>query len=234
MNYILKLKLKLKHLHNRLLHSEPNKNRISILFLLTLLIISWMLTQAVKIHAANPGKIQEGIAREIIRFHVIANSDSDEDQELKIQVKDALVDYLKPSLKNTKDIEDAQSIISEMLPSIQSMATHIIEENGYKYNVTASLSSSYFPMKVYGNYTFPPGQYEALQVRIGNSEGRNWWCLMFPPLCFVDETYNIVDEDGEEKLEYLLTEEELDALKNEKVPMKIRLKIFDYIKKLFN
>lgn len=235
MSSITKFTLKLKHLHNKLLHSELNKNQIGILlFLLVLLISSWVLTQAVKIHAANPDKIQEGIAKEIIRFHVIANSDSDGDQQLKYQIKDALVEYLQPHLKDAKNIEDAHEIISDMLPLIQNKAAHVIEEKGYKYDVTASISSSYFPMKVYGDYTFPPGHYEALQVRIGNSLGKNWWCVMFPPLCFVDETYSIVDEDGEEKLKHLLTEEEFDALKNKQAPIKIRFKIFDSIKKLFS
>lgn len=228
------IKLKLKYLHNKLLHSDRNNNQIRILFLLLLLISSWLLTQAVNIHAANSDRIQESIAKEIIRFHVIANSDSDEDQQLKYQVKDALVQYMQPYLKEAKNIEEAREIILDMLPLIQNVASHVIEENDYKYDVTASILSSYFPMKVYGDYTFPPGQYEALQVRIGNAQGRNWWCVIFPPLCFVDETYSIVDEDGEEKLEYLLTEEEFDELKNEKVPIKIKLKIIESIKKLFS
>lgn len=234
MGTISKYKLKLKHLHSKILSSEPNKNHIGILFLLALLITSWALSHVVKIHAANPAQIQEGIAKEIIRFHVIANSDSNDDQYLKHLVKDTLVQYLKPYLKDAKDVEEAQEIIINMLPLIQNKAGHVIEEKGYKYDVTASLSATYFPMKVYGDYTFPPGQYEALQVRIGNSEGRNWWCVMFPPLCFVDETYSIVDEEGEEKLKHLLTEEEFETLKDKQVPIKIRFKIFESIRKLFS
>ncbi len=217
-----------------MLHTNQSRNQIRILFLLVLLTSSWVLTQAVQIHAANSDRVQEGIAREIIRFHVVANSDSDEDQELKYLVKDALVQFLNPYLKDAKNINESRDIISELLPLIQNTAAHVIEENGYKYSIAASFSPCYFPIKVYGDYTFPPGYYEALQVKIGKSEGKNWWCVMFPPLCFVDETYNIVDEDGEEKLEYLLSEEEFDALKNEKVPIKIRLKIIDYIKNLFS
>lgn len=217
-----------------MLHTNQNKNQIHILFLLVLLTSSWVLTQAVQIHAANSDRVQEGIAKEIIRFHVVANSDSDEDQQLKYLVKDALVQSLNPYLKDAKSINESRDIISELLPLIQNTAAHVIEESGHKYSITASLSPCYFPIKVYGDYTFPPGYYEALQVKIGKSEGKNWWCVMFPPLCFVDETYNIVDEDGEEKLEYLLSEEEFDALKNEKVPIKIRLKIIDYIKNLFS
>lgn len=227
------IKLKLKNIHNKLLRSDRSSDKTSIVLLLLLLISSWILTQAVNIQAANPDRLQKGIAKEIIRFHVIANSDSDDDQRLKYQVKDALVEYLQPYLKDAKDIEEAQAIITDMLSSIKNVAIHIIEERGYKYSVTVSLLPCNFPMKVYGDYTFPPGQYEALQVQIGDAKGKNWWCVMFPPLCFVDETYSIVDENGKEKLEYLLTEEEFDILKNNKIPIKIRFKIFDSIKKLF-
>ena len=119
------------------------------------------------------------------------------------------------------------------MPAIRETAERVISENGYDCGYSL-LASSYFPMKVYGDYTFPPGNYEALQVRIGDAEGKNWWCVMFPPLCFIDETYCIIDEDGEEKLEFLLTEEELEMLKTKKMPVKIRFKLFSLIRKLFD
>lgn len=226
-------KLTLRFIHTRNSISDRNNSRIRILFLLILLISSWILTHAIQIYATNPKKLQEGIANEIVRFHVIANSDSDEDQYLKYQVKDTLVQSLQPYLKDVNDINEAQIIIKEKLPYIKDVAKQVIDENGYSYPVTASLSACYFPLKVYGEYTFPPGTYEALQVRIGDAQGKNWWCVMFPPLCFVDETYSVVDEESEEKLKHLLTEEEFDELKNSKVPIKIKFKLLETIKKLF-
>lgn len=233
MNGKLYSKLALKLIHTKNSISDRNSNRIGVFLLLILLILSWILTQAVQIYATNPKKLQEGIASEIVRFHVIANSDSDEDQHLKYQVKDTLVQSLHPYLKDVKDINEAQNIINEQLPYIRYVAEQVIEENGYSYPVIASLSACYFPMKVYGEYTFPPGTYDALQVRIGDAQGQNWWCVMFPPLCFVDETYSIIDEDSEEKLKHLLTEEEFEELKNSKVPIKIKFKLLEAIKKLF-
>ncbi len=221
-------------IHNKVLLSNRSKNRMGILLLLILLISAGVLNHAIRIYAANQQNLQEGIAENIIRFHVIANSDSDKDQQLKYQVKDALVQALYPYLKDAKDIEEAQNIITEKLPLIHEVAKGVIEDRGYSYPVRAALSDCYFPMKVYGDYTFPPGTYEALQVRIGDASGKNWWCVMFPPLCFVDETYSIVHEDSGEKLKYLLTEEEFDALNNNKIPVKIRFKLFDAIKKLFD
>lgn len=227
-----RVKSRLNSLHTTILHTDKYA-QMRIMFLLILLSLSWIFTQAVQIHAINNSQLQEGIAKEIIRLHVIANSDSDEDQQLKYQVKDALVQALKPYLNEAHDIEEAQDILKHKLPLIQEISSHVIEENGYKYMVTASLSPSYFPTRVYGGYTFPPGSYEALQVKIGDAQGKNWWCVMFPPLCFVDETYSIVDKDSEEKLKYLLSEEEFEELKNDKTKIKVKFKILDYIKKLF-
>lgn len=223
-----KLKPCLDLIHALIKDILQNKSRIFALLLLSVLALTWVFTRSLRINDAgrsNP---------DIIRFHVIANSDSKDDQQLKYEVKDALVKLLKPCLGHARDVDEARAIIGEMLPAIRETAERVISENGYDYPVTASLASSYFPMKVYGDYTFPPGNYEALQVRIGDAEGKNWWCVMFPPLCFIDETYCIIDEDGEEKLEFLLTEEELEMLKTKKMPVKIRFKLFSLIRKLFD
>lgn len=217
-----------------MVHMDMDNKQINILFLLLLIISSCILTRAIRIYSATGNKVQEDIASKIIRFHVIANSDSDEDQELKYLLKDTLVQALQPYLKEAGDIQESRNIINSLLTLIESKASRVIEENGFEYSVTASLASSYFPMKTYGDYAFPCGYYEALQVKIGAAEGKNWWCVMFPPLCFVDETYSIVDKEGEEKLKHLLPEEELDAIKNKKVPIKIRFKLFSLIKELFS
>lgn len=201
--------------------------------LISICFLSWV--GILFIHTtAKAGDIQEGIAKEVIRFHVIANSDRPEDQELKLRVKDALVKKLSPLLKDTADIEEGRSIIRSNLPQIATAASEIIRQYGYTYSVSVSLEPSYFPMKVYGDYTFPPGSYEALRVKIGEASGQNWWCVMFPPLCFVDETYSIVNSDTENQLEQLLTEEELETIKNQGVPIKYKFKIWESIKKLFH
>lgn len=229
----LRNKIIFNSLHNKFLLSDRDNHRIRVVFLIVLLVSSWVLSQAVRINAEHNEGLQEGIAKEIIRFHVIANSDSDEDQYLKYQLKDALVQALSPHLKDASTLEEAQAILLDKLPFIQEEAYKVIEDKGYTYSISASLSTCYFPMKVYGDYTFPPGTYEALQVKIGDAQGKNWWCVMFPPLCFVDETYSIVDEESEEKLKHLLTEEEYEALKCKKVPIKIKFKLFKIIKKFF-
>jgi stage II sporulation protein R len=201
------------------------------LFLLILL-FSGLSMCLINVSARADTSLQEGIAQKVLRFHVIANSDSEEDQQLKLKVKEALVDSLTPQLEEVKDLAMVRSIVTNHMEDIQKTAETIIRQQGFSYSVTVTLEKCYFPLKVYGDYTFPPGYYEALRVRIGMAQGKNWWCVMFPPLCFVDGTYSIVDENSKEKLLSLLTDEEYGELVSGKAPVKIKFKLFEIIKDL--
>lgn len=187
----------------------------------------------IKVFAMSKQNIQPEIADEIIRFHVIANSDSAEDQALKLTVKNALVEGLAPYLREVPTKEAARELLLKKISFIKELAQETISLQGYSYPVKVSLTECYFPLRLYGEYAFPPGNYDALRVEIGDANGKNWWCVMFPPLCFVDETYSIVDESTGEKLQHLLTEEEYEALKTKKTPVKIKFKLFELIKKAF-
>ncbi|MDD3172784.1 MAG: stage II sporulation protein R [Herbinix sp.] len=204
------------------------------LLLVLVLLFCGIAMWVVKANAIHNAEIQDTIAEDIIRFHVIANSDSTQDQALKLKVKDKLVESLSPILSNAASITEARTILSGKLDFIQEIAENTIQQYGYSYPVKVTLEDNYFPLKVYGSFTFPPGIYEALRVQIGAAEGKNWWCVMFPPLCFVDETYSVVDEESNEKLKHVLTEDEYDTLIHEKKPIKIKFKIWDSIKDLFN
>lgn len=155
---------------------------------------------------------QQAVADEIIRLHVIANSDEKEDQELKLKVKETIVTYLRGEMSRAENIDDARQVIRNHLPDIEEIAKEKIEREGYSYTVKTSLSESYFPIKEYGDMIFPAGEYEALRVQIGKSTGRNWWCVMYPTLCFVDSTYQIVPEESKEKLKESLSEEDYESL----------------------
>lgn len=156
--------------------------------------------------------MQQSIAREVIRLHVLANSDSEEDQQLKLKVKDAIVAYMQEELQETSSVADARSQILSLSGSINEIAEKTIAEEGFAYSVTTNLGTSYFPEKTYGDLTFPAGEYEALQVCIGKSQGHNWWCVLFPTLCFVDEASAVVPEDSKEVLKDSLTVEEYNSL----------------------
>lgn len=207
--------------------------KFRILLLLFLLLFSEVAMVLIKENALHQETLQTGIAENIIRFHVIANSDAKEDQELKMKVKEALVSHLTPLLSDTESILDAREILSGKLTEIQEIAEDTLRCYNCYDTVTVTLADCFFPLKVYGDYTFPPGTYEALRVQIGDAGGQNWWCVMFPPLCFVDETYAIIDESSKEQLKNLLTEEEYDTLISEKTPVKIKFKLWEELKKLF-
>lgn len=157
-------------------------------------------------------QLQEGIANQIIRFHVLANSDSQNDQELKLDVKDKITSYLQGKLRETSTKEEARTIIQQEMGQLKTIAESEITRQGYDYPVTIRLEHCYFPVKQYGDLTFPAGQYEALRVLIGEAEGKNWWCVMFPSLCFVNETYSVVPDESKDKLKHVLDEEEYEAI----------------------
>ncbi|MBQ9984105.1 MAG: stage II sporulation protein R [Lachnospiraceae bacterium] len=155
------------------------------------------------------GQIDEGEPYSgIMRFHVRANSDSSEDQELKLAVKEDVVAYLKPLLEKCKSVSESKNVIVANLQNIYTIAVNTIVEQGYDYSVEVYVTEETFPAKTYGDITFPAGQYQALRVDIGEAKGQNWWCVMFPPLCFIDESTAMVSEEGKEILEENLTPEE--------------------------
>lgn len=155
---------------------------------------------------------QQDIAEEILRLHVVANSDSEEDQALKMEVKESIVTYLRGIMGDAKSVEEARLEIQKRLPEIEDLAREKMKMEGYDYEADAVLGKCYFPVKEYGDMTFPAGEYEALKVNLGKSAGKNWWCVMYPTLCFVDSTYQIVPETSKEKLKENLTEEEYNSL----------------------
>lgn len=169
-------------------------------------------------------EIQAGIAEEIFRLHVIANSDSKEDQELKMEVKNSVVECLEKNLGEEADLEETRSWVLENLSKIQETAGRTVKNMGKTYPVTACVEKTYFPDKTYGDCTFPAGEYEALNVRIGRGEGKNWWCVLYPSLCFIDDTWGIVTGDKKEELKELLTEEEFQRiLGNQAEKKKVRI-----------
>ncbi|OGO83849.1 MAG: stage II sporulation protein R [Clostridiales bacterium GWD2_32_59] len=172
--------------------------------------------------------LQEGIASKIIRFHCIANSDSKEDQELKLKVRDEILNKMKSKMSEAKDVNATRKIMLENIDNIQQIAESVIASEGKDYKVEVKLEENVsFPVKEYGDIVMPAGKYEALRVIIGEGAGKNWWCVMFPPLCFVDESYAIVDAKSNKKLKDTLTYEEYRRItENKKVDVKVKFKMF--------
>ncbi|WP_294343132.1 stage II sporulation protein R [uncultured Clostridium sp.] len=181
-------------------------------------------------------EIQRDIAKKIIRFHVIANSDSKEDQELKEKVRDEILKFISPKLKESKSKEQSRKLLEQYDGEIKNIALNKIREEGYSYNVSSTFENTMFPVKQYGDLVFPEGEYEAYRIIIGSGEGKNWWCVMFPPLCFVDVTVGEVEkEKSNEMMEGYLGKKEFVYLSGkEKCDVEIRFKIVDLIKELLN
>lgn len=158
--------------------------------------------------AAAVGEIEE----KVLRFHVIANSDSEKDQALKLKVKDTLVEALQPLLEEAEDLKETKAIVKDHLAEIEALARETVDAYGQGEEVHAELVNTYFPVKSYGDCTFPAGNYDALRVTIGEAAGRNWWCVLYPSLCFVDTVHGVVPEDSKEELKNVLTEEEYESL----------------------
>jgi stage II sporulation protein R len=122
----------------------------------------------------------------LIRFHVLANSDTPADQALKRKVRDEVVKAMTPIFDNADNLKEARVLAKENLRVMETIAKKTIKNQGYKYPVKVVLGTFQFPVKTYGELTLPAGKYEAVRILIGNAEGANWWCVLFPPLCFVD------------------------------------------------
>ena len=161
-------------------------------------------------------RMVEEIAGKVIRFHVLANSDAQADQDLKLKVRDAVGSFMQPKLSGVSDINPSRQAVKENLSGIEETAQEVIAQEGYTYDVQASLTVTDFPEKTYGDYTFPAGKYEALEVVIGDGGGHNWWCVMYPNLCFFNSVYEVVDDEAKESLQRALTPEEYKSLMENK------------------
>ncbi|EPY6470077.1 stage II sporulation protein R [Clostridium sporogenes] len=204
-----------------------------LVFMLSIIVIFFIAFNSFNLVYGSTSSEQKNISNKIIRFHVLANSDSIEDQSLKLKIKDEIIKYMMPKLDKSNSIDESRKILKENDKEIKKIAENIINKNGYKYSVNTYLGQEQFPIKTYGNITLPQGQYEAYKIVIGNGQGQNWWCVMFPPLCFVDVTKGEVStKETEQKMKKVLKEEELKSINNSKNSYEIKFKVVEEINKL--
>ena len=207
-------------------------SKIFVVSILVFIITALIRQDIDKINASN-----ESYKEELIRFHVLANSDTQEDQELKLKVRDAIISYLQPKLEYSNNINESEKIITDSYKELNKISKEIIIENGYNYDVSVELTYSNFPTKQYSSVVLPAGEYKALKIVIGEGQGQNWWCVMFPPLCFVDESSAVIDKSTDAKLQEVLTEEEYELIvgsnNNEVKQNEIKFKILEIIQDIF-
>ena len=139
---------------------------------------------------------EEKIYESVVRLHVLANSDSEEDQALKLKVRDAVLSYVSPRVIDSTSREEAIRILQGELDEIELVADRIVQEQGYNYSAEVTLTVEEYPTRNYEAMSFPSGEYVSLRVMLGEAEGQNWWCVLFPPLCLSGATEKSDNEDA--------------------------------------
>ena len=204
-----------------------NKKNSKIGIILTLLFLLFIYTTLYAFSYVQA--VSTDISNSVFRLHVIANSNSDEDQALKYKVRDNLLNYMNNICSNCSTKEEAINLVTLHQKEFRQVALDTIESEGYSYDVKINIGNFEFPTKNYGDISLPAGFYDALRVEIGKAEGRNWWCVMFPSLCFVDVSSGIVPEESKEKLQNVLSNEEYSIISdNSNSEIKFKFKLIEF------
>lgn len=193
--------------YHKSVHTDEFADRV--IFFLAILIATLVTgICAYRMQVTAETRTQEHLASEVLRFHILANSDSDADQNLKMQVKEQVLAYLKDKMPENLDADGTKAWMRSHTDELEEVSRTTVLDKGYDYPVSAAVTTAYFPDKTYGDVTFPAGNYEALRIEIGAAKGHNWWCVLYPNLCFTDAVNAVVPEDGKEELKNVLTEDE--------------------------
>lgn len=212
------------------------KKKLIFIFTIVVLIFFYVFLLSVNYVKA----VSYNLSDSVFRLHIIANSDSENDQNLKLKVRDNVIEYMNTLTSNCSNKEDVISIVSDNLDNFKNIALNTIKENGYNYDVNIEVGNFYFPTKTYGDISFPSGNYDALKIEIGQAVGQNWWCVLFPPLCFVNSTTGIVPEDSKEELKENITSEgykiisEGNTNETGEPDIKIKFKLIEFFNNLEN
>lgn len=152
--------------------------------------------------------VSEDLSNSVFRLHVIANSDSKEDQDLKYKVRNAVLEYMNSISANCTSKDEVITLAYNYQDEFKEIVKKVIKENGYNYDVNIRIGNFEFPTKHYGDISLPAGTYDALRIEIGEAQGQNWWCVMFPPLCFIDVTSGVVPDESKQIMKDNLNDEE--------------------------
>lgn len=173
--------------------------------------------------------VSEDLSNNFFRLHILSNSDSNEDQNLKLKIRDNIIEYMNTLSYSGLTKEEAINLTNSNLENFKKIAEKIILDEGYNYPVSLEIGNFYFPTKEYGNISLPAGYYDALKIEIGEAKGKNWWCSLFPPLCFVDISAGVIDEESEEFLKENLSDDEFAIITDTSENVKFKFKIIELI-----
>lgn len=206
------------------------KKKLNFILILTLLIFLYIVLLSFNYSQA----ISCNLSDSVFRLHILANSDSSTDQELKLKVRDNIIEYMNTLTSTSSDKKDVISIVNNHLDSFKEIALNTIKENGYNYDVNIEIGNFHFPTKSYGDISFPAGNYDALKIEIGDAIGQNWWCVLFPPLCFVNSSTGVVPDDSKNTLKENINSESYEIISegnnsnDNTSAIKIKFKIIEF------
>ncbi|MBP3617694.1 MAG: stage II sporulation protein R [Lachnospiraceae bacterium] len=170
----------------------------------------------------------------ILRLHILAAGDDTASQEIKLHVRDAVLNHIQTATAGADTATEAEETLAPLLPEIIAVANGTLADYGVSYTATAELTTEFFPIKQYGSVLLPPGEYRALRIILGEGEGKNWWCMLYPSLCFTEGITATLPDEEREELRGFLSEEEYDILFSgkEKKPV-FRFRIVELWKKIW-
>ena len=205
------------------------KYRRDLFLCLTCLLLAFLFTMAGQ--RQSDEAMAARIAPEILRFHVLANSDSDEDQQLKLRVRTLLLDSIYEKLGENASLDDTKEYVLANKDSLEQEAEDYMKAEGYDYPAHMEVTECYFPTKTYGDMVFPCGTYDAVRVEIGKGKGHNWWCVLYPSLCYTDSIRAVVPDSSREILRESLDAADYQALlkKQPEVHIRIRSKFLELL-----
>ena len=176
--------------------------------------------------------ISNSLASNLFRLHVVANSNSYQDQALKYLVRDNILEYIDTNSSSLSNVDEVISFAENNIEEIRVIAQNTIYNNGFTYPVNVKIGNFRFPTKHYGDISFPSGFYNTLKVEIGNSSGNNWWCVMFPPLCFVDVSSGIVPDSSREIMRENLLSEEYRLISDSSPEIRVRFRMVEIVQSI--
>ena len=178
------------------------------------------------------------VADQVLRFHVIANSDNPEDQVLKLEVRDALISYMADHRTAFDSADEAAAFAADHCDELTQLAQTVIDQAGFSYTASASVTTCPFPEKTYGDLTFPAGDYQALRVELGQAQGQNWWCVLYPLLCFTEEGMVAVPDESQTLLQTSLSPNDYAQLQSSQGKcsdtIEVRFWVWDWLRKLLS
>jgi stage II sporulation protein R len=210
--------------------SDGEKRARKLGIILLVAVVAIVITVAF-LTSAWADSVNMSIASNLIRLHITANSDIGEDQQLKLSVRDEVLSYMNGLFDGSPGASTSEALVRDRLDEIKDVAKRVVETYGCNYDVSVSLGDFPFPTKTYGDVTLPAGIYRAVKIDIGSATGTNWWCVMFPPLCFVDATHGTVPESVKADLKNSLSDEEYKIITSYgdegEIPVKIKFKLVE-------